>query len=60
MVPLLVARHFFVILLQLKLLDGKNDRLYQFDGILPDNTNNKEVRVFIFKSILTIDRAFRK
>lgn len=28
---------------QLKVLDGKNDRLYQFDGILPEIATNREV-----------------
>lgn len=36
------------IFVQLKVLDGKNDRLYQFDGILPEIATNREViRFFI-------------
>ena len=27
---------------QLKCFDGKNDRCYQFDGVLPENSDNKE------------------
>ena len=35
---------FVVVFLQLKVLDGRNDRLYQFDGILPEVASNKDVR----------------
>ena len=28
---------------QLSVFDGKNDRCYQFDGVLPDEANNKQV-----------------
>ena len=37
---------------QLKVLDGKNDRLYQFDGILPEIATNREVNEYILILIL--------
>ncbi len=44
----------FVFSFQLKVLDGKNDRLYQFDGILPETASNKEVSQSFVYSPFTI------